>query len=85
VHFGVANHPCPESWDCLRKSDRAPNFWPNPVDAPPIPVCWLEWRWTGQHWHYTGTMGLVIPQRLRRPDSALFPALIDPNKVGARP
>lgn len=85
VHFGVANHPCPESWICLQKCDRPPNFWPNPVAAPPVPVCWLEWRWSGQHWHYTGTMGRDIPPRLRRPGSELFPTLIDPNKVGARP
>lgn len=85
VHFGVPNHPTCEAWANLKHSDRPPHIWPHPLTDPPAPVCWLEWRWndTQQRWNYTGNMGHTVP--VRYPLTVLFPALIDPNKVGIRP
>lgn len=84
VHFGVSNHPSVICWDYLQKSDDAPHFWPSSLDNPASPVCWVEWRYLADRkdWYYTGTMGLII--RGRHANTALFPAGVDPNVVGAQ-
>lgn len=83
VHFGIPNHPSPESWDHLAYSTARPNLWPNPVDAAPPLLTWKEWRWHANQacWHYTGSMGIDDCWGIGH-DIQLFPVDIDPNRIG---
>jgi hypothetical protein len=43
----------------------------------------MEWRQWPDGWSFTGTAGINIPARIRRPNTQLFPPNFDPNTMPA--
>lgn len=41
----------------------------------------MEWRQWPDGWSFTGTAGTNIPDRIRRPNTQLFPPGVDPNTI----
>ena len=45
------------------------------------PETLMEWRQWPDGWSFTGTAGINIPDRIRRPNTQLFPPNFDPNTM----